>query len=89
MTAMTIEAIQEDRRAMSLATALAAANRAALAHGTSPDDSLITVNEEISDSGKTWSINYCPKDYIKQRGGDLVVRVDELSGDVREVLHGQ
>jgi hypothetical protein len=53
------------------------------------DESLITVNEETSAGGNLWRIHYGPRDYINQRGGDLIVLVDQQSGDVRDVLHGQ
>jgi hypothetical protein len=89
MTTAAIERIQKDRRALALASALAVANEVAVAEGMALDESLITVNEETSAGGNLWRIHYGPRDYINQRGGDLIVLVDQQSGDVRDVLHGQ
>jgi hypothetical protein len=89
MATLTIERIQQDIRAMSVARALTVANEVALAEGTLPAESLITVSEERSDSGDLWCIHYGARDCIRQRGGDLIVMVDQQSDAVREVLHGQ
>jgi hypothetical protein len=86
---MTIEEIQLDEIAMSIASAVAIANNAARAHGVDVDQSLVTVTEEAIASGDAWQIEYGPRDYVHQRGGDLIILVDKVSGEVRQVLHGQ
>ena len=76
MSALTLDELQQDRLAMSVARALAVANDGALSHGTQPQDCLITISEEPSDEGRLWRVNYGARDYVNQRGGDLIVLVD-------------
>lgn len=89
MTAPTLEELQQDRLAMTVARATALANGAARSHGTDPAGSLITVTEEGSPAGPLWRIHYGPRDFVHQRGGDLIVVVDERAGVVERVIHGQ
>lgn len=86
---MTIQEVQRDEIAMSIASAVAIANDSARVHGVDVDQSLVTVTEEAIGSGNVWQIEYGPRDYVHQRGGDLIVLVDKASGKVRQVLHGQ
>lgn len=74
---------------MSLAQALAVANRAALSEGTVPDDSLISIDEESFPSGNVWCIQYGPRAYINKRGGDLIVMIDQRTNSVQQILYGQ
>ena len=78
-----------DPLAMSAASALAVANEAALAHGTAPAKSLVTITEETAPTGLIWRINYGPRDFHNRRGGDLIVFVDDGSQTVQRVLRGQ
>jgi hypothetical protein len=46
MSIVSLEEMQQDHLVMSVARALAVANEAALAHGTAPAESLVTITEE-------------------------------------------
>jgi hypothetical protein len=81
--------MQQDRLVMTVARALALANEAALAEGTDPGKSLVTITEEPSPSECLWRIHYGPRDYVARRGGDLIVLVDERGGSVRRVIRDQ
>jgi hypothetical protein len=89
MATITPEEMQQDQLVMSVARALAVANDAALETGTKPADSLVTITEEYSSSGRYWRVNYGPRDYIHRRGGDLVVIVSEETGAVQRLIRGQ
>lgn len=89
MSAPALEDIQQDRLAMSVARALAVANDAAAGHGQDPAQSLVTITEETAQTGRCWRIHYGPRDFARQRGGDLIVIVDESSGALLEMIHGQ
>jgi hypothetical protein len=89
MSAVTLDELQQDHLAMSVARALALANEAALARGTIPADSLVTITEETSAAGRLWRIHYGPRDYIGRRGGDLTVVVDESSEAIQRIIRGQ
>jgi hypothetical protein len=84
-----IEKIQADQVVMSVASALALANEAAVAAGTDPQAALITIAQEQTPSGRNWRIRYGPRDYINRRGGGVTVVVDEAGGAIRKVLRGQ
>lgn len=73
---------------MSVARALAVANEAALAEGIVPADSLVTISEEPAGEEAGWRIHYGPRDYIRRRGGDLIILVDELGREVRQIIWG-
>jgi hypothetical protein len=89
MPGMSLEAMQQDGLVMSVARAVALANETALAHGTDPAESLVTITEEIPSAGRVWRIHYGPRDYVGRRGGDLIVLVDESSDAVQQVIRGQ
>ncbi len=90
MSAVTLDDLQQDHLAMSVARALALANEAARARGMKPaNSSLVTITEETSDTGRLWRIHYGPRDYIGRRGGDLTVVVDESSEAVQRIIRGQ
>ena len=72
-----------------IARALALANEAALAHGTEPAESLVTITEELSAAGRLWRIHDGPRDYVGRRGGDLSVFVDDRSEALQRVIRGQ
>ena len=89
MATPELQDIQQDLLAMSVARALAIANETAVAQGTDPNDSMVTITEEPSPSGRLWRIHYGPRDYVHRRGGDLIVLVDERTGGVERVIRGQ
>jgi hypothetical protein len=88
MATATLEELQKDQLAMSIARAVALANLAALKEGMKPADSLVTISESITGKGRGWSVHYGPRDFVNRRGGDLVVNVDELTGAVH-IVRGQ
>ena len=89
MATATIEKLQRDSLAMSVASALALANEAAIAQGTEPANSLVTITEESSPSGPVWRISYGPRDFLSRRGGDLIVFVDNGSHTIQRIMRGQ
>lgn len=89
MPTVSLEKMQQDHLAMSIARALALANEAALSQGIKPTDSSVTITEEASSGGRYWRIHYGPRDYINRRGGDLIVLVDEQGGAVQRIIRGQ
>ena len=89
MSTVSLEEMQQDRLVMAVACALSLANEAAVAQGTDPTKSLVTITEEPSSAGRIWRIHYGPRDYVGRRGGDLVVFVDEDRDAVQRVLRGQ
>jgi hypothetical protein len=89
MTASTLEAIQQDGLAMSVAHALAIANQTANAQGTDPSQCLVTIEEEPAAPHSVWRVHYGPRDYRNRRGGDLIVLVDERAGAVQRIIRGQ
>jgi len=89
MPTVSLEEMQQDHLVMSVARALALANETALAEGTSPTDSLVTITEETSSAGRLWRIHYGPRDYVGRRGGDLIVLVDERRDVVQRIIRGQ
>jgi hypothetical protein len=89
MPTVNLEEMQQDQLVMSVARALALANEAAIAQGTDPAHSLVTIAEETSPTGRRWRIHYGPRDYIGRRGGDLIVLVDEGSEAVQGIIRGQ
>ncbi|MGI8980492.1 MAG: hypothetical protein ACR2FY_14790 [Pirellulaceae bacterium] len=80
--------IIEDEMAVSLARAVATANRAAKEAGISLEDSLRTITE-LSGNTTRWRINYGPKNYRNRRGGDFIVEVDAGDASIQKVLRGQ
>ncbi len=89
MSTETLEEIQQDNVAMTVAHALQLANRAAVAQGVDPATSMITISAEASLPATWWRVHYGPRDYISRRGGDLIVTVDAATGRVEQVLRGQ
>ena len=89
MPPVSLEEMQQDHLVMAVARALALANAAALAEGTEPANSLVTITEEPSSAGRVWRIHYGPRDYVGRRGGDLIVLVDDSGHAVQRVIRGQ
>jgi len=89
MATPALQDIQQDDLAMSVAKAVAIANETAAAQGVDLTQSLVTIAEEAPPPGRLWRIHYGPRDYKNRRGGDLIIFVDETSGDVQRTLRGQ
>lgn len=89
MATVSLEDLQQDNLAMSVARALALANEAAVAHGTDPAESLVSISEESPAAGRVWRIHYGPRDYVGRRGGDLTVLVDDRGQTVQRIIRGQ
>ncbi len=87
-TTLTADVLQDDL-AISLACALAVANKRAHESGIDVLQSLITITQRSFDSSLIWRINYGPKDYVGRRGGDFIVEVDSADASIKEVLRGQ
>ncbi len=89
MATLGLEEIEQDPLVMSVARAFAVANEAAIAEGSLPSESLVTISEETSSMGEVWRFHYGPRDYVNCRGGDLMVFVDKRSALVKRILRGQ
>jgi hypothetical protein len=87
-TTLTADVLQ-DELAVSLARALATANKRARELGIDVSESLITITQHALNGQLLWRINYGPKDYIGRRGGDLIIEVDPTDASVKQVLRGQ
>ncbi len=85
---LTADVLQDDI-AVSLARAIAAANKRARESGIDVLQSLITITQRPFDGNLLWRINYGPKEYIGRRGGDLIVEVDPTDASIKQVLRGQ
>src|SRR6185369_3782882 len=83
------KAVLEDELAVSLARAVAAANDRARREGVELKQSLLTAAEHSCADGICWRISYGPRDYVRRRGGDLIIEVGIDDGQVRRVLRGQ
>jgi hypothetical protein len=81
--------VLQDELAVSLARALAAANKRAREAGIDVAESLITISQRASDDVFIWHINYGPRQYVGRRGGDLVIEVDSTDASIKRVLRGQ
>ncbi len=84
---LTADVLQDDL-AVLLARVLAAANKRARELGVDVLQSFITITQSF-ENGPRWRINYGPKDYIGQRGGDLIIEVDAGDISIKQVLRGQ
>lgn len=87
-TTLTADVLQDDL-AISLARALAVANKKARESGVDVLQSLITITQRPLNDGLIWQIHYGPKDYVGRRGGDFIVAVDLSDGSITQVLRGQ
>jgi hypothetical protein len=85
---LTPEVLQ-DELAVSLARALAAANKQARQRGVDLSQSLVTITQRVADDLVTWRVNYGPRAYVDRRGGDLIIDIDPATGQVLQVLRGQ
>jgi hypothetical protein len=81
--------VLKDEIAVSLARAMAVANKRARELGIDVLQSLITITQRSFNGDLYWRINYGPKDYIGHRGGDLIIKVDQNNASIHQVLWGQ
>ncbi len=81
--------VLEDAIAVSLARAMAFANKRAVEEGVDVPQSLITITQRFLNGDTLWRINYGPKDYVGRRGGDLIIEVDQSGVNINQVLWGQ
>jgi hypothetical protein len=86
-TTLTADVLQDDL-AVTLARALAAANKRARELGVDVLHSIITITQSF-DNGLRWRVNYGPMDYVGRRGGDLMIEVDASDISIKQVLRGQ
>ena len=89
MAATLAADVLQDDIAVSLARAIAAANKRARESGIDVEQSLITVTQQVFDGRSLWRINYGPREYIGRRGGDFTVDVDAKGTSIEQVLRGQ
>ena len=89
MAAVLTADVFEDDIAVSLARAMAAANKRARALGVDVLQMLITVTQRSLNGDMFWRINYGPKDYVGRRGGDLIIEVNPSDASINQVLWGQ
>ena len=87
-TSLAADVLQDDL-AVSLARAMATANKRAHELGVDVLQSLITITQQSLNSEELWRINYGPKDYGGRRGGDLIIDIDPTDASVKNVLWGQ
>lgn len=87
-TTLPTEVLQ-DHIAMSLARAMAVANKRAEELGLDIHQSLISITQRGVNGNMVWRVNYGPKDYVGRRGGDLMVEVDTKNANMTRVLWGQ
>ncbi|MBI5650842.1 MAG: hypothetical protein HZC40_10435 [Chloroflexi bacterium] len=85
---LTADVLQDDI-AVSLARAIATANKRAREAGIDVMQSIITITQRAFDGNLLWRINYGPKNYIGRRGGDFIVEIDPADASVKQVLRGQ
>ncbi len=88
MSAVLTAEVLQDELAVSLARIIAAANKRAREAGVNITESLVTITQ-VSNGDSYWRINYGLKDYINQRGGDVIVDVEATDASIKRVLRGQ
>lgn len=86
---MSDDEILQDDLAISLARAMAAANKKARELGVDVTQSLISITQHTLNGISVWRINYGPKDYVNRRGGDVLIEVDVHDATIKKVLRGQ
>jgi len=87
MATLSSDVLQDDM-AVALARVMATANKRARELGVDILQSLVTITQHFDD-GMLWRINYGPKDYINQRGGDLIIEVGGDDIKIKQVLRAQ
>jgi hypothetical protein len=87
-TVLTNETLQ-DEIAVSVAQVLASANRKAKELGIDAKESLITVSQHLANGVWLWRVHYGARDYVGRRGGDLMIDLDGVNADIKQILRGQ
>jgi hypothetical protein len=85
---LTPDVLQDDI-AISLARAIAVANKRARESGIDVLASLITISQRAFEGTMLWRINYGAREYVGRRGGDLIIDVDPADSSIKQVLRGQ
>jgi hypothetical protein len=85
---LTSEVLQDDL-AVSLACAVAEANKKAHELGIDVTQSIISITQRTLNGDSVWQVNYGPKDYVNRRGGDVLIEVDMHDATIMRVLRGQ
>ena len=88
MSATLSTEVLNDELAVSLARVIAASNKRAEESGVDVQHSIISITQVDSEASQ-WRINYGPRNYVTQRGGDLLVEVNAADATVTKVLRGQ
>lgn len=88
MSAVLTAEVLQDELAISLARIVAAANKSARDEGVNIAESLVTITQ-ISNGDLYWRVNYGVKDYINQRGGDVIIDVEASDLSIKRVMRGQ
>lgn len=86
---MSDDQVLQDDLAVSLARAMAAANKKARELGVDVTQSLISITQHTLNGISVWRINYGPRDYVNKRGGDVLIEVDVHDATIKKVLRGQ
>jgi len=89
MAATLPATVLKDDLAVSLARAMAVANKKARELGVDVFQSLISITQHTLNDSSVWRINYGPKDYVNRRGGDVLIEVDMHDATINKVLRGQ
>ena len=87
MTTLSADVLQDDMAVM-LARVMATANKRARELGVDVLQSFVTITQQ-ADDGLFWRVNYGSRDYINQRGGDLMIEVNGDDMNIKQVLRGQ
>lgn len=87
MVTLTADVLQDDI-AVILARVMATANKRARELGVDVLQSMITVTQQFN-NGANWRVNYGSRDYINQRGGDLMIDINGEDMKIEKVLRGQ
>ena len=84
------EEVLNDSLAVAVARALNSANKKAGEYELDIRQSLVSITQEIQENkDMLWRVHYGPRDYIRRRGGDLIIYVDPQDYTIRKVLRGQ
>ena len=79
----------KDEIVVSVAQALASANRKAKELSVDVKTSLISVLQHLTNSVWLWRVHYGARDYVGQRGSDLMIDLDGANTDIKQILRGQ
>lgn len=78
-----------DLTAVSLARAVAIANRRAREMGYLPEKHRLAVEQDESATGMVWRVNYVPDVGVNQRGGGCIIDVNSADGTIQKELRCQ